>query len=116
MAFIRRLLDCVFETNNGANEIMAVEGMAAMGLAKTTEDGLKGLTVAEAEACLRGLVDEGWMIRAGGWYSLAPRALLELRDWLRETYNDDEVTRVKQCFACKEIITVVCITSLSSQG
>lgn len=66
---------------------------------------------------MKTLVEEGWFEKSiKGFYSLSPRALMELRGWLWETYNDvdedegDEERisrRIKQCFACKEIITMV---------
>ena len=76
----------------------------------------QGLTMGQAEKVLRTLVEEGWFERSKkGFYSLSSRALMELRGWLMETYNDlddeeeenDRVLRVKLCFACKEIITQV---------
>lgn len=66
---------------------------------------------------MRTLIEEGWFEKSiKGFYSLSPRALMELRGWLWETYNDidedegeeERVSRkIKQCFACKEIITTV---------
>lgn len=70
----------------------------------------------QAEKMLKSLVEEGWFEKSQkGYYSLSPRALMELRGWLQETYNEveedeDEATapkRIKRCFACKEIITTV---------
>ena len=70
----------------------------------------------EAEKMMKTLAEEGWFEKSqNGYYSLSPRALIELRGWLLETYNDidddeeDEGApkRIKQCFACKEIITTV---------
>jgi len=76
----------------------------------------QGLTMVQAEKMLRTLVEEGWFEKSRrGYYSLTPRALMELRGWLMETYNDvgddddeedeETVIKVKLCFACKEIIT-----------
>ncbi len=74
----------------------------------------------QAEKVLKGLVEEGWFEKSRkGFYSLSPRGLMELRGWLIETYNDvgdeeeeqeeeEPVPKIKSCFACKEIITVVC--------
>ena len=72
----------------------------------------------QAESMLKNLVEEGWFERSKkGYHSLTPRALMELRGWLFETYNDleDEVDdeeevrimKIKQCYACKDIITTV---------
>jgi hypothetical protein len=77
--------------------------------------------MAQAESLLQTLVAEGWFeCSKKKYYSLAPRALMELRGWLIETYNDeqdqeqdeendDEETarqRVKFCAACRQIVTL----------
>ncbi len=122
----------MFETNNTSRrEIMAITSMQAIKLRKApTEDGRQtqngsetqgstgqSLTMGQAEKMLKSLVEEKWFEKSQkGYYSLSPRALMELRGWLSETYNDveeeeeEEETapkRIKQCFACKEIITAV---------
>ncbi len=73
--------------------------------------------MSQAEKMMKTLVEEGWFEKSiKGFYSLSSRALMELRGWLWETYNDVDVDegdeeriprRIKQCFACKEIITMV---------
>jgi non-structural maintenance of chromosomes element 1 len=81
--------------------------------APTQQAQLKGLKSSEAEAMMRSMVDEGWFERSqtAGLYSLTPRALMELRSWLIESFNDpdagpDEWQRIKFCEACKEVVTV----------
>lgn len=135
IAFVKRLLDEMFEHfNTPSREVMAVTSMQALAVARprgtsnsangrtsiagATADGTQGpaaqgLSKTQAEALLQALVDEGWFVRVSGHYTLSPRALMELRDWLRETYNeppdeDDEegVERVKSCQACREIVTI----------
>lgn len=78
------------------------------------------LTMVQAEKMLKALVEEGWFEKSSkNFYSLSPRALMELRGWLLDTYNDPEDAedddeerqiRIKRCLACKEIITVVSVT------
>lgn len=124
----------MFETNNTPrHEVMAITSMQAIKLHKApTEDGREtqngsetqgssgqSLTMGQAEKMMKTLVEEGWFEKSQkGYYSLSPRALMELRGWLLETYNDveeeedEEPKKIKQCFACKEIITTVrCIMS-----
>ena len=125
----------MFETyNTKRQEVVAITSMQAMKLAKApaeerreTQDGsntqgssAQGLTLMQAEKMLKTLVEEGWFEKSrGGYYTLSPRALMELRGWLMETYNDagdededldDRVNRVKVCVACKEILTMVSIS------
>lgn len=134
LAYLKRVLDAMFETyNTRRHEIMAITSTQAVQLHKApseasrreTQNGSttqgssgQGLTMVQAEKILQGLVEEGWFEKSRkGFYSLSARGLMELRGWLVETYNDvgeeeDEeeeqpIPKVKNCFACKEIITVV---------
>lgn len=129
IAFVKRVLDEIFDTNNTATrEVMAVTGMQALAVSRAggrTSDinghvngdaaggSTGGLTKTQAESMLRNLVEEGWFVKMKDFYVLSSRALLELRDWLRETYNEpaeeeDEVPveRIKSCAACREIVTI----------
>ena len=133
ISFLKRVLDAMFETNNTSrSEIMAIKSIQAMNLHSApkasevaeTQNGSttqgssgRGLTKEQAEKLLETLVGEGWFERSRkGYYSLSPRALMELRGWLMDTYNDpgddeddddERVRRIKKCWQCKEIITTV---------
>ena len=131
ISFVKRVLDAIFDTNNTPrHEIMAIKPIQATRLHKPpsnrreTQNGGEtqgssgqGLTMLQAEKVLKSLVDQGWFERSRkDYYSLSPRALIELRGWLIETYNEDESDdeggqtrpqRIKVCHACKEIITNV---------
>lgn len=125
IAFVKRVLDAMFETNNTQNkEVMAVKGMDALRLAKAPRDresavgstqntqgtNSTGITQDRAEKLLGELVDEDRFEKSrAGFYSLSPRQLMELRGWLVETYNEEEEEwqRIKSCNGCKEIVTVV---------
>ncbi|KAL2177633.1 Nse1 non-SMC component of SMC5-6 complex-domain-containing protein [Thermothelomyces heterothallicus CBS 202.75] len=70
----------------------------------------RGLKHSEVLSLLSSLVAEGWLDKSrDGFYSLTPRALMELWSWLVATYNDpdaeSEWQRIKFCEACKEIVT-----------
>ena len=127
IAFVKRLLDYMFDgpANRGRKEAMCLGAMEAVQLARAgnrreTQNGAaqptrQNLSMKEAEDMLVKLVDEGWLEKSkAGFYSLTPRALMELKGWLVDTYNEpaddeDEVRRdkIKSCHACKEIITRV---------
>jgi hypothetical protein len=134
ISYIKRLLDAMFETNNTmTREVMAIKGIAATNLARiprsrqsqavdVDEDGaqaetnIKSIKHDEAERVLLQLVHQGFFQKsAKGYYSLAPRALMELRAYLKDTYNeppaedDDDsqpVIRIKDCEGCREIVTI----------
>ncbi|KAL9010129.1 MAG: hypothetical protein Q9173_004907 [Seirophora scorigena] len=130
ISFLKRVLDAMFETYNTArHEIMAITAMQAVRLNKPSENDRRetqngtetqgsagqGLKMVEAERMLKTLVEEGWFEKSKkGYYRLSPRALMELRGWLIETYNDvdeedeeeERLPRIKQCAACKEIVTM----------
>ena len=124
IAFIKRLLDSMFEKFNSRRmETMCITAAQARRVARPARDrdsnangegapAAKGLTkVSQVDEVLASLVDEGWLQRsAAGFYSLTPRALMELWGWLHETYNDPDAgagawQRIKSCEACKEIVT-----------
>lgn len=132
LAFLKRILDAMFDTYNTPRmEVLAITEMQAIKLARplhrrqsqmndyeTAEPGTpsmhafdRGLKHSEVETMLRSLVEGGWFGKSrDGFYSLTPRALMELRPWLVETYNEvaaaDEWQRVKFCEACKDIVTI----------
>lgn len=123
LSFIKRLFDAMFETyNTPRTEIMAITELQAMKLARPSNrrpspvDGAeatqpvdRGLKHSEVENVMASLLVGGWLeLSRDAYYSLSPRALLELRPWLLETYNDEgeEWQRIKLCEACKELITV----------
>ncbi|KAI6086236.1 Nse1 non-SMC component of SMC5-6 complex-domain-containing protein [Hypoxylon rubiginosum] len=98
--------------DDNSNENGNGEGAAT---ATQTVGGLKGLKSSEVENVLRSMVESGWFERSrAGFYSLSPRALMELRSWLTDAYNDADVDagdkttwqRVKFCEACREVVTV----------
>jgi len=78
-----------------------------------------GLTIAQAERVMADMVAEGWFEKSrAGYFSLSPRALMELRGWLKDMYNEpageeegegegEGLVRVRDCEACREIVTVV---------
>jgi hypothetical protein len=131
IAFVKRVLDAMFETYNTQRaEVMAVTSMQALKLAKDpgrresgggatqqTGGSNTSLTMSQAERVLESMAQEGWFERsARDFYSLTPRALMELRGWLIDTYNDQAAEededddepheKIKLCHACKEIVTV----------
>jgi hypothetical protein len=129
IAYIRRLLDCMFETNNThTREVMAVKHAEATQLARlkksrqsqvngdadgeATQSTDPGISIPEAEVVLRKLLDDAFLhLSKAKYYSLAPRALMELRAYLKETYNEDAsesenpVIRIHDCEGCQEIVT-----------
>ncbi|KAK8052052.1 hypothetical protein PG993_003437 [Apiospora rasikravindrae] len=133
IAFVKRVLDAMFDKYNSSRlEAMFLDSMqfhkccrapaAAPAPEATEDDGeenhpqqsqqLRGLKSSEAETMMQNMVEEGWFERsAEGCYSLSPRALMELRSWLVDTYNDPDAEpgewqRIKFCKACKDIVTV----------
>ena len=120
IAFVKRLLDAMFDTHNTSRlEAMVVSATQAIQLGRTTESSsrqestgggtIQSLSMTQAESVLKSLVQEGWLeVSRKGYYSLTPRALMELRGWLVTMYNEaGETPKIKFCAACREIITVV---------
>lgn len=128
LSFVKRLLDCICDTNNTPRmELMCLAAMDATKLSRPkkpaaqdnddedapqpTQAPDKGLKHSEVERMLHRLVSEAWLEEsANNFYSLTPRALMELKTWLVDSYNDpdlgpNEWQRIKFCKACKEIVT-----------
>ncbi|OAQ96343.1 hypothetical protein LLEC1_01052 [Akanthomyces lecanii] len=130
LAFVKRALEAMFDKYNTPRmEVIALTDMQAVKLARPnrresavnrSEDEPtqsqatidRGLKHSEVETVLENLVGGGWFEKSReGFYSLTPRALLELRPWLLGTFNypdaeDGEWQRIKFCEACKDIVTV----------
>ncbi len=124
--YIKRFLDAMFKTHNTRRrEVMALTSMQAIeakvrkaGRQSIGDEGSpaqaldKGITGEQAERLLRSLAEEDWIDQSREeFYTLTPRALMELRSWLVEMYNEpsndeDEWQRIKFCEACKEIVTI----------
>ncbi|ETS02051.1 hypothetical protein MKX07_003588 [Trichoderma sp. CBMAI-0711] len=127
LSFIKRVLDHIFvKLNRPRMESLCITEMQAIKLARPRRresqgDGEdqsqsqaptdRGLKHSEVESVLESLVEGGWFeISRENFYSLTPRALLELRPWLIDMYNDPDAEpgewqRIKFCEACKEIVT-----------
>lgn len=130
IAFVKRLLDFMFDTNNTRIcEGMVITPMQSLNIRSTNEanrrrsanatqqtqgGAAQSLTMTQAENMMKHLVEEGWFEKSRkDFFSLTPRALMELRGWLVSEYNDEmeggrRMNRIKFCTACKDIITVVC--------
>ncbi|KAF7596477.1 hypothetical protein BBP40_001349 [Aspergillus hancockii] len=129
IAFVKRILDSMFDTNNTRrSEAMVVSSMQAIQLAKASSgDSTRrestnatqsqggaaySLSMSQAETVLKQLVEDGWLEKSRkGFYSLSPRGLMELRGWLVATYNDENddgrrLDKIKFCAACRDIITM----------
>lgn len=138
IAYIKRLLDAMFEENNTrSRETMAVKKMRATQLTKAparnrqsqaatqleddaeatqVEASAKSINHTDSERVLQTLVSQGFFqLSHRLYYSLAPRGLLELRSYLKETYNEqpaedddeeDTVIRIRDCEGCQDIVTV----------
>ncbi len=136
IAFVKRLLDAMFDgaANKNRKEAMCLSTMDAIQLGRggprresqngTSQAANSTMKMDDAEKMLEKLNSEGWLEKSqAGFHTLSPRALMELKGWLVETYNDpvedgEEGSRrdkIKCCHACKEIITMVCPSPLSAR-
>ncbi|KAF2761316.1 hypothetical protein EJ05DRAFT_524638 [Pseudovirgaria hyperparasitica] len=105
LAFVKRCLDAMFETyNTRSREVLAVSRVQGLNLARGRGGGGRGslgatqatqgsagagLTMGQAERVLDEMVSEGWFEESeAGFVSLGTRALVELRGWLVDTYNE----------------------------
>lgn len=104
------------EEEDEEEEEAEMNGAETNGVDADGEPRVHSLRVADAERVLDQLLDQKFFLRSSaGYWSLAPRAILELRSYLKEMYNeppedeDDDpegVIRVRDCLGCREIVTV----------
>ncbi|OAG41171.1 hypothetical protein AYO21_04551 [Fonsecaea monophora] len=134
IVYVKKLLDAMFDgqNNRGKREAMCISGIDAIQVGRTplrrqaseeNENGAQSsagmLGAKDAENMLHRMQSEGWLEKSrAGFYSLSPRALMELKGWLVDTYNDEDEDgnkkeKIKFCHACKEIITVMAGSSLT---
>ncbi|CAK9785351.1 hypothetical protein CC85DRAFT_284575 [Cutaneotrichosporon oleaginosum] len=94
ISYVRAVIEAIVESYP-AN---SVGSRHAVGLVKD----LNGqMTQSAAQALLKALVARGWLATSErGRYSLAPRAMLELADYLRGEYDD----YVRVCRRCNRIV------------
>ncbi|MBE3050213.1 hypothetical protein IMZ48_48495 [Candidatus Bathyarchaeota archaeon] len=126
ISFIKRVLDAIFDTYNTPRMeklcITRAEAVAlcrpprhapdaSTGDATPTNTTDRGLRHSDVHRVMDDLVAGAWFEKSpDGFYALAPRALVELRTWLLDTYNDPDAPagewqRVKNCEACREVVT-----------
>ncbi|KAI9894745.1 MAG: hypothetical protein M1814_002102 [Vezdaea aestivalis] len=116
ISFLKRVLDAMFtQYNEGGQELMAITSLQALRHTNpvNSRNSTSGsVTKAQAETFLDGLVEEGWFLKSkAGFFSLSTRALIELEQWLLETYNPEDegseevVKPIKFCYGCKRILT-----------
>ncbi|KAK4938514.1 hypothetical protein LTR10_021046 [Elasticomyces elasticus] len=125
IVYLKKLLDAMFDgqNNKGKREAMCLSGIEAIQVGRSqsrretqngnaTQSSAGMLGARDAEVMLTKLLEEGWLEKSRqGFYSLSPRALMELKGWLVDTYNDEDEDgekreKIKFCHACKEIVTV----------
>jgi non-structural maintenance of chromosomes element 1 len=139
IAFIKKLLDAMFDgqANTRKKEAMCLSTMDVVqlnrGNRRETQNGSsQASSKLNVEKLVKRLIDEGWLEKSrANFHTLSPRALMELRGWLVDTYNepadeDDDRPqndKIKFCEACHEIITMVCslliastVTDVPTQG
>ncbi|KAI5794454.1 putative DNA repair protein Nse1, partial [Peziza echinospora] len=113
IAFLRRLLDVIFDTGNTRQqEVYAISSLEALRLHKNLPgeiaaqtqgggaSGGVGLSMKEADLALGKFCEEGWLARTRGGgggrssktgnYVLSIRGLTELKQYLIDTYNTGE--------------------------
>ncbi|KAF8970774.1 hypothetical protein BGZ46_010387 [Entomortierella lignicola] len=102
LEYFKHLLDAIVMADD---EMFCVSSTAALheaGRLKNKENKPLSLTKREAEILLDRFVADKWFIKSrAGAYSLSMRSLLELQNFLKETYGD----QIQECTLCMEIIT-----------
>ena len=126
IAFVKRLLDAMFDgpANKPKREAMCLSTMEAIHVGRggrremqngASQAAQPTMKLSDAEEMLDKLNKEGWLEKSqAGFHTLSPRALMELKGWLIDTYNEPAEEdggprqhKIKFCRACREIVTMV---------
>ncbi|KZT44071.1 hypothetical protein SISSUDRAFT_1039334 [Sistotremastrum suecicum HHB10207 ss-3] len=84
----------------GNDECYSISSMAAL---RESNPIKPKMTKSQAEGVLNSFVTSGWLLKSSrGRYSLAPRTLMELGLYLKNTYDNDGYV---ECTVCMEILT-----------
>ncbi|KAJ3076827.1 hypothetical protein HDU98_011688 [Podochytrium sp. JEL0797] len=93
IAFVKRIIYKIMTTEDDVFSISTGDALRESSVAK--------VSVTETENLLDRIVDMGWLDITNGWISLSMRALMELKTYLREEFED----YVQYCSVCKEMVT-----------
>ncbi|KAJ3027486.1 UNVERIFIED_CONTAM: Non-structural maintenance of chromosomes element 1 [Siphonaria sp. JEL0065] len=93
IAFFKRLIYLIMTADDDVFCISTTDALRESKVAK--------LKVTDTEALLDSFVEGGWLELSNGWLSLSLRALMELKTYLREEFED----HVQYCSACKDLVT-----------
>ncbi|CBQ68979.1 conserved hypothetical protein [Sporisorium reilianum SRZ2] len=107
IAYIKKLVEEIFKARREAYSIAALEAVRLGGRLRTP------LTRDATQELLRNLVDHRWLAcSAEGVYTLATRALLELRNYLQTEFEEHFHT----CTHCKDVVTLGIGCSYTARG
>jgi len=129
IAYLKRILDAMFDTvDSRRQEFFCLTPIQAIDLARPSRsapsssqaaESNQGLTKMEAQRTLEAFISEGWLEQSSStnrYIRLSPRALMELRTWLVDTYNtvsnededgeEEDENMIKFCFGCKDIVII----------
>jgi hypothetical protein len=116
---MRTLLIAIFDTSNSVHEeVFAVRSTEASNLCSRNGH---GLTKTAGEAAIQAFIREGWLEKSrNGFITVTERALLELKGYVMEMFNDIDddgeeggrVDKMRTCNGCQEIVTKVCPLSV----
>ncbi|XP_071807602.1 non-structural maintenance of chromosomes element 1 homolog [Asterias amurensis] len=92
LELFKKILDLIVESDTGMASSTDVLNLTSHIKEKISKQ--------EAQSILRRLIKEKWLTESQGEISLAPRAIMELEDYLTDVYEED----IRHCHLCKEIV------------
>lgn len=95
IAFFKKAMDLIVASPDGLASSMEILN-ATHDLEKTIK--IK-MSITHAENLVERLIKDKWMSELSGSYTLGPRAMLELRPYLKRVYEDEIV----DCMICRDI-------------
>ncbi|KAI9341965.1 hypothetical protein BDR26DRAFT_859863 [Obelidium mucronatum] len=96
IAFFKRLIYLIMTADDDVFQITTSDALRESKVAK--------LKATETEALLDSIIQNGWLDLNNGWLSLSLRALMELKTYLREEYEDS----VQYCYCYERCAIGAC--------
>lgn len=97
LAYFKRILELIITADNEAYSISSIAAIREGPRLKSP------ISQRESEWLLAKLVKDQWLKRrTDGYYVLHMRSIIELQDYMKETFEDD----VHECLMCMEIVTI----------
>ncbi|KAG9296433.1 hypothetical protein G9A89_015025 [Geosiphon pyriformis] len=96
ISYFKILIDMIVRADDEAFSVSAISALRECSRVKPP------MTKNAAEQLIQRFVDDKWLVKSlSGRYSMSPRTILELQNYLKQEFDDE----IKECTLCFDIVT-----------